>query len=130
MGSQQLLLIVLGVIIVGIAVVVGLSLFQSKSADATVDTMVQEMMSIMTDAQQYRQKTTNTGGGGGSFLGFTAASNKLNTQTATYTVALRRQNREIRITGTSKGRLSSARQTIRVRIDATYSNFTTRILRK
>ena len=42
MGQQQLLLIVLGVIIVGIAVVVGINLFNANAEESAKDTIVSE----------------------------------------------------------------------------------------
>ncbi|GAF89020.1 unnamed protein product, partial [marine sediment metagenome] len=43
MGQQQLLLIVLGVIIVGIAVVAGISMFTSGAAQANLEGVVSDM---------------------------------------------------------------------------------------
>ena len=40
MGQQQLLLIVLGVIVVGIAVVVGINLFNANAESSTQDSIV------------------------------------------------------------------------------------------
>jgi hypothetical protein len=42
MGQQQLLLIVLGVIIVGIAIVVGINLFNANAEESAKDTLVSE----------------------------------------------------------------------------------------
>lgn len=53
MGQQQLLLIVLGVIIVGIAVVVGINLFNANAEESTKDTLVSEGTNLGAMAQQY-----------------------------------------------------------------------------
>ena len=76
MGQQQLLLIVLGVIIVGIAVVVGINLFNANAEESTKDTMVSEGTNLGAMAQQYFKKPVALGGGGNSFagFGFTAAT--------------------------------------------------------
>lgn len=71
MGQQQLLLIVLGVIIVGIAVVVGINVFTASSEEAAKDAIVADCTTIGAMAQQYYKKPTELGGGGGSFAGFT-----------------------------------------------------------
>jgi hypothetical protein len=71
MGQQQLLLIVLGVIIVGIAVVVGINLFNANAEESTKDSMVSEGTNLGALAQQYFKKPLALGGGGNSFLGFT-----------------------------------------------------------
>ena len=87
MGQQQLLLIVLGVIIVGIAVVVGINLFNANARESTKDTMVSEATNIGAMAQQYFKKPVALGGGGNTFVGFTSTkvpANILTTSTATY----------------------------------------------
>lgn len=71
MGQQQLLLIVLGVIIVGIAVVVGINLFNANAETSTQDSIVSQGTNIGAMAQQYYKKPLSMNGGGQSFLGFT-----------------------------------------------------------
>ena len=73
MGQQQLLLIVLGVIIVGIAVVVGINLFNANAEESTKDTLVSEGTNLGAMAQQYFKKPVALGGGGNSFTGFGTA---------------------------------------------------------
>lgn len=70
MGQQQLLLIVLGVIIVGIAVVVGINLFNANAEESAKDTIVSEGTSIGALAQQFYKKPLALGGGQNSFLNF------------------------------------------------------------
>jgi hypothetical protein len=70
MGQQQLLLIVLGVIIVGIAVVVGINLFNANAEESTKDTLVSEGTNLGAMAQQYFKKPVALGGGGNDFTGF------------------------------------------------------------
>jgi len=70
MGQQQLLLIVLGVIIVGIAVVVGINLFNANAETSTQDSIVSQGTNIGAMAQQYFKKPTSMGGGGNSFTDF------------------------------------------------------------
>ncbi len=62
MGQQQLLLIVLGVIIVGIAVVVGINLFGSSAKQANEDAIIQECLSIISQSQQWARKPQVLGG--------------------------------------------------------------------
>ena len=75
MGQQQLLLIVLGVIIVGIAVVVGINLFNANSESSTQDTMVSEATNIGAMAQQFYKKPVAMGGGGNAFDASNGAPN-------------------------------------------------------
>jgi len=67
MGQQQLLLIVLGVIVVGIAVVVGINLFNANAESSTQDSLVSQGTNIGALAQQYYKKPVSMGGGGNSF---------------------------------------------------------------
>jgi hypothetical protein len=67
MGQQQLLLIVLGVIVVGIAVVVGINLFNANAESSTQDSLVSQGTNIGAMAQQYYKKPTSMGGGGNDF---------------------------------------------------------------
>ena len=70
MGQQQLLLIVLGVIVVGIAVVVGINLFNANAESSTQDSIVAQGTNIGAMAQQYYKKPVAMGGGGNNFAGF------------------------------------------------------------
>ena len=70
MGQQQLLLIVLGVIVVGIAVVVGINLFNANAEASAQDSIVSQGTNIGALAQQYYKKPTAMNGGGNSFAQF------------------------------------------------------------
>jgi hypothetical protein len=70
MGQQQLLLIVLGVIIVGIAIVVGIQMFKSNSSAACTDALISDLNNIAAKAQQFYVKPTSMGGGGNVFTGY------------------------------------------------------------
>ncbi len=67
MGQQQLLLIVLGVIIVGIAVVVGINVFTASSSSANRDAVISDLTNLASMAQTFYRKPTALGGGGNSF---------------------------------------------------------------
>jgi len=67
MGQQQLLLIVLGVIIVGIAVVVGINVFTASASAANRDAVISDMTNLAAMAQQHYRKPGALGGGGNAF---------------------------------------------------------------
>ena len=71
MGQQQLLLIVLGVIVVGIAVVVGINLFNANAEEANKDGIVSDCTNLGAMAQQFYKKPASMGGGGNTFTGGT-----------------------------------------------------------
>ena len=69
MGQQQLLLIVLGTIIVGIAVAVGINMMGNAQEQANLDAVRQDLLTIASSAQGYFAKPTMMAGGGNSFAG-------------------------------------------------------------
>lgn len=86
MGQQQLLLIVLGVIIVGIAIVVGINLFNASAVQANRDGLVSDLQNLASSAQQYYKKPASLGGGAGSFVGFTIPTGLSSTANGTYVI--------------------------------------------
>jgi Tfp pilus assembly protein PilE len=72
MGQQQLLLIILGVIIVGIAVAVGITMFQDNAVSANRDAVTNDLVQLAAKSQQYFRKPVSLGGGGNSFASLTA----------------------------------------------------------
>lgn len=66
MGQQQLLLLVLGIVIVGLAVVVGIQAFSENQKKANADAMVNDAIRIASDAQAWMLKPTAFGGGNNS----------------------------------------------------------------
>ena len=66
MGQQQLLLLVLGIVIVGLAVVVGIQAFSENQKKANADALVNDAIRIASDAQAWMLKPEAFGGGGNS----------------------------------------------------------------
>ncbi|HEV8538865.1 MAG TPA: hypothetical protein VGR15_08090 [Bacteroidota bacterium] len=85
MGQQQLLLIILGVIIVGIAIAVGISMFSSSSVQANKDAIVNDLNNLAADAYQYRIRPSTMGGGAGSYGGYKVPSKLTSNENGTYT---------------------------------------------
>ncbi len=67
MGQQQLLLIVLGVIIVGIAIAVGITMFKTNAQSSNRNQVINDLQNLAAKAQQYYRKPTSMAGGGQSF---------------------------------------------------------------
>lgn len=67
MGQQQLLLIILGVIVVGIAVAVGISMFQDNAVSANRDAVTNDLVNLSARAQQFYRRPAALGGGAQSF---------------------------------------------------------------
>ncbi len=70
MGQQQLLLLIVGVIMVGIAIAVGFQMFSTGAAITNRDAMVNDITHIAAHAQNHFLRPTAMGGGNGSFNGY------------------------------------------------------------
>jgi hypothetical protein len=88
MGQQQLLLIILGVIIVGIAIAVGLSLFSAQSVQSNHDAIINDCNNIAANAYQHYIRPASMGGGANSYDGSGA------TGAAAYAIPSRMQTNE------------------------------------
>ncbi|MCZ6820160.1 MAG: hypothetical protein O7G31_11830 [Calditrichaeota bacterium] len=71
MGQQQLLLLVLSTIIVGVSIVVGIGMFQDSAMNANIDTVTQQNVTIASQASEWFNKSAALGGGDGAFDGCT-----------------------------------------------------------
>ncbi len=91
MGQQQLLLLVLGIVIVGLAVVVGIQAFSENAKKANADALVNDAIRISSDLQAWKLKPTAFGGGAGETdwgtvdfdqIGYKTGNNTYNVPTA------------------------------------------------
>ncbi len=91
MGTQQLLLISLGIIIAGIAIVVGINLFNSYYDEHLETAAMNTLNEITSHAIAYSKRPISAGGGEGSFVGYSAM------QTSDYTVSVTATESDITI---------------------------------
>jgi hypothetical protein len=96
MGQQQLLLLVLGIVIVGLAIVVGIQAFGENQKKANADALVNDGVRIASDAQAWKLKPSAFGGGdsvagmtGFSLqqIGYTAPDDIYTNLTGVFTIA-------------------------------------------
>jgi flagellar basal body-associated protein FliL len=103
MGQQQLLLIILGVIIVGIAIAVGISMFSSGSVQANRDGIVNDLNNLAANAYQFKIRPTTMGGGGGKYTGngttYVVPTKLASNENGSYAVSVAAQS--VTFTGTS-----------------------------
>jgi hypothetical protein len=71
MASTQVLLIVLGLLLVGIAIYVGFSMFQASAIEHTRDSIINDLGNFAGRARAYYWKPRTQGGGEKSFNGVT-----------------------------------------------------------
>lgn len=84
MGQQQLLLIVLSVIIVGVAVAVGVTQFQSSAVDANRQQLIGDLVNHASKAQRYYRTPQQLGGGAQDFNGFNLGTLEQSNANGTY----------------------------------------------
>ena len=106
MGQQQLLLIILGVIIVGIAIAVGISMFSSGSVQANRDGIVNDLNNLAANAYQFKIRPVTMGGGGNVYnaggpggSGYTIPTKLANNENGAYTAT--KTATAVTFTGTS-----------------------------
>jgi Tfp pilus assembly protein PilE len=94
-GQQQLLLIILSVIVLGIAVAVGITMFSDSSINSNRDALTNDLAALASRAHQYYRRPSYLTGGGNSFTGLTAdaaglrkLTNKATNENGTYSVVI------------------------------------------
>lgn len=137
MGQQQLLLLVLGIVIVGLAVVVGIQAFSENQKQANADQMVNDAIRIASDAQAWKLKPGAFGGGASATnwtglnfgqIGYTegdqglhpgddAEADQYENLNGVYDIALDAE--ELTITGTSYDAAGDELNTVVVVVDGT-----------
>ena len=100
MGQQQLLLIILGVIIVGIAIAVGISQFGAHSTQSNKDGVTSSLVNVSANAYQYKIRPATMGGGAGSYANYVLPSKMAKDDNGTYSAGTGTSS-SIAITGTS-----------------------------
>jgi hypothetical protein len=100
MGSQQLLMIIFGVIVVGIAIAVGISTMFGQSIEAQKSAVITELSSLAEDARAFYTRPRSLGGGGRSYLRYAIPTNKRQTENALYSCTT--TDRRVFFTATSK----------------------------
>ena len=88
MGSQQLLLLVLGTIIVAVAIAVGITQFHSYHTEAIGDEVQEQLLNLSAEAITYFKKPSTLGGGGMSFNGYTLPRSMSLSANASYSVGI------------------------------------------
>jgi hypothetical protein len=97
MGTQQLLLVVLGIFVVGIAIALASGLFGTHAEEATKDNIAYECVNIGQLAQQYYARAREMGGGSKSFVGWEISSHLDSTASGIYTINARNNDQLILI---------------------------------
>ena len=126
MGQQQLLLIVLALIVVGIAIAISVQLFRSNAIEDKRDILIKETTGLATLALQYYKKPSEMGGGGKSFLGWTIPPSMVTTYNGNFMTASVGA-KEVVITGTGTEVVTGS-DSIKVETHVTGNDFYTVII--
>ncbi len=126
MGQQQLLLILLGVIVVGVAIIAGIDIFTANAIDSKRDLLLHECVELSSMAQQYYRKPKEMGGGGRSFTGWTIPSNLSTTENGTFTASV--NSSSVVIVGTGN-EVVTGNDSVKVQVTVYPDNYSTVILK-
>ena len=102
MGQQQILLIILGVIMVGIAVTVGITMFMGQSIRVNEDNLMNDMNIIGSDAYAYFMRAKMMGGGAGAYQGYQLADSFRSMADGMITEAVSSDGMSVTFVATSK----------------------------
>lgn len=116
MGSQQLLLVVVGVVVVGLMIYAGFNISQDYFENANRDQVISNLYDLGLLAQQHFKKDLSQGGGGGSYLGWSIPNQLKNTQSGSFSQMVRADRVDLSGEGNVIGRngKSNIRVTARV----------------
>lgn len=119
MGSQQLLLIALGVIVAGLMVFAGISITHAYLESSNREQIVANMYDLGLMAQTYYKKHSTAGGGGTTYTGWTIPWEMRNTSAGTFTATVHATRVNLRCNGKYTGRngTSVVRVTARINDD-------------
>lgn len=126
MGQQQLLLIVLGVIIVGIAIFVGINLFRANAIETKRNNVTNELVNLASMAQQYYMKPSSMGGGSRTFSGWAIPNELSVTANGHFTAVVSLD--DVVITGVGNEVVTN-NDSVTVQINVTSTSFTTTIIK-
>jgi hypothetical protein len=125
LGQQQLLLIVLGIIIVGLALFVGITLFRANAIEAKRNNLTNELVNLASLAQQYYLKPVALGGGNQSFTGWKIPNELVITGNGHFTATVSAVSVELIGTGNE---VVTGNDSIKVRLNVTPRDFQTEII--
>lgn len=101
MGQQQLLLLILGVIVVGLAIAVGITMFGANSTESNKDGVTSSLVNISADAHQYKLRPKVLGGGRPSYLGYSIPVKLQSDDNGTYSLDGAVTESQLTLRGTS-----------------------------
>lgn len=125
MGQQQLLLVVLGIVVVGLAIAISIGIFRENAIVSKRDVLINECVTIGQLALSYYQMPTNFGGGGRSFTGWEIPAKLKTSENGTFNATVNADNVIINGVGNE---VVVGTDSIEVKVTITKNGFTTEIV--
>ena len=125
MGQQQLLLILLGILVVGVAIFVGINYFRANAIEAKRNNVTNELVNLAAMAQNYYMKPSALGGGSRSFTGWSIPPDLVTTANGHYVAAINKDS--VVITGTGN-EVVTGTDSIKVKINVRSTTFLTQVI--
>ncbi|MBI3006259.1 MAG: hypothetical protein HYY49_12710 [Ignavibacteriales bacterium] len=86
MGQQQLILVLLAIMVIGVAIAAGLGLFSSNQAGQNKLAIINDLNNLRAMAYKYRIRPSTMAGGAGSYEGFVLPGKFASNENANYTL--------------------------------------------
>jgi hypothetical protein len=103
MGTQQLLLILVGVIVVGLTIFAGFSVAKNYTETSNRDQLITTLNDLALLANQHYKKPVAQGGGGGVYSGFTIPRQFRTTPSGNFSATVRANRVNFTATGKEIG---------------------------
>ncbi len=84
MGQQQLLLIILAIVVIGLAIAGGIQLFTAMNISSNKDGITHDLLGLGRYAYGYKLRPIPLGGGGNCYTGFIIPPRLIGNENATY----------------------------------------------
>lgn len=120
MGQQQLLLIILSAIVVGVAIMIGVILFNTNAIEQKRNEIINECALLASEAQLYFRRPKDLGGGGKSFVGWDIPAQYATTEVGRFDASVI-SSTEVKITGTGNEVVTSGDS---VQVEVTVNSLT------
>jgi len=117
MGSQQLLLIVVGVVVVALVIFAGINIAVNYYQTANRDQLISSLYDLGVLAQQYFKKPVQQGGGGGSYSGWTMPKEFKSFEAGQIAIAVSNDRVNFEALGTEKGMDEKTNVRVTCRVD-------------
>ena len=88
MGQQQLILVLLAIMVIGVAIAAGLGLFTSNQTEQNKMAIINDLNNIRSMAYKFRIRPTTMAGGAGSYEGFVLPTRYTSNENATYSLTV------------------------------------------